>query len=208
MIYAVVNTKGGVGKTTTAVHLAGMLSRAHTTLLIDGDPQASAAGWAAYRRQAKRMPSPTTVCLSGEAIHAEGKVLIQGHDYAVIDTGARDSKGLRGALLLADQAIVPIGASQLDLMAMTGLLEIIDLARDYNPKLRVRILLTRIDRRTRETDDMLAYLAEQKLDVLATRVHERIAYRRTIDTGAIVQELARDAAATAEMDALVREVSQ
>jgi chromosome partitioning protein len=74
--------------------------------------------------------------------------------------------------------------------------------------LRVRILLTRIDRRTRETDDMLAYLAEQKLDVLATRVHERIAYRRTIDTGAIVQELARDAAATAEMDALVREVSQ
>lgn len=41
MIYAVVNTKGGVGKTTTAVHLAGMLAHSGSTLLIDGDPQAS-----------------------------------------------------------------------------------------------------------------------------------------------------------------------
>ena len=45
MIYAVVNPKGGVGKTPTAVHLAPMLARTGETLLIDGDPQASAASW-------------------------------------------------------------------------------------------------------------------------------------------------------------------
>jgi chromosome partitioning protein len=54
MIYAVVNTKGGVGKTTTAVHLATMLARTERTLLIDGDPQASAASWAGTRPPAKR----------------------------------------------------------------------------------------------------------------------------------------------------------
>ena len=46
MIYAVVNTKGGVGKTTVAVHLATMLTRQGKVLLIDGDPQQSAASWA------------------------------------------------------------------------------------------------------------------------------------------------------------------
>ncbi len=50
MIYAVVNTKGGVGKTTTAVHLATMLTRLGKALLIDADPQPSAASWAAWRR--------------------------------------------------------------------------------------------------------------------------------------------------------------
>ena len=48
MIYAVVNTMDGVGKTTTtAVHLATMLARTERTLVIDGDPHASAASWAA-----------------------------------------------------------------------------------------------------------------------------------------------------------------
>lgn len=72
MIYAVVNTKGGVGKTTTAVHLAGMLAHSGSTLLIDGDPQASAASWAAWRREAGRSPSPTTIVLAGKAILTEG----------------------------------------------------------------------------------------------------------------------------------------
>ena len=64
---AVVNTKGGVGKTTVATHLAGMLAQRAPTLLIDGDPQASAASWAAWRREANREPSPTTTCLLGKA---------------------------------------------------------------------------------------------------------------------------------------------
>lgn len=90
MIYAVVNTKGGVGKTTTAVHLATMLSRTGTALLIDGDPQASAASWAAWRRDNPAYdPSPTTTCLTGKAIFNEGKALSGGFDNVVVDVGER-----------------------------------------------------------------------------------------------------------------------
>ena len=207
MIYAVVNTKGGVGKTTTAVHLATMLARTERTLLIDGDPQASAASWAAWRREAQRDPSPTTTCLAGKAILAEGKTLSEGFANTVVDAGGRDSVGLRSALLLARQAIVPVGASNLDAAAMTDLLEVIEMAKDYNSDLQVRIFLTRIDSRTKDAAEMLAFLHEQKLPVLSCRACERVAYRRASGEGAIVQELGKDPSASQEMETFLAEVA-
>lgn len=207
MIYAVVNSKGGVGKTTTAVHLATMLARTGKTLMIDGDPQQSAASWAAWRRDTDYQPSPTTTCLTGKAILSEGKQLAAGFEHVVVDAGGRDSAGLRSSLLLAQRAVIPVGASNLDAAAMTDLLTVVDLARDYNESLDVRVLLTRIDPRTKDATEMLAFLAEQKLAVLPTKVCERVAYRRAIGEGAIVQEIGKDQAAIAEMEAFFKEVT-
>lgn len=207
MIYAVVNTKGGVGKTTTAVHLAAMLSRTGATLLIDGDPQASAASWAAWRRESEHTPSPTTTVLAGKAILSEGRSLAANYKHAVIDAGGRDSPGMRAALLLADRAIIPIGASNLDAAAMDDLLTIVDEARQFNEKLVVSVLLTRIDPRTKDTGEMLAYLEEKGLQVLKSKVCERVAVRRAVGEGAIVQEVGKDGHAVSEIEAFFKEVT-
>jgi chromosome partitioning protein len=206
VIYAVVNTKGGVGKTTTAVHLATMLTRDGKTLLIDGDPQASAASWAAWRRDAAHEISPTTTALRGKAIHTEGKTLAAGFAHTVIDAGGRDSQGLRSALLLAQKAIIPVGASGLDAAALTDLLEIVELAKEYNASLAVVVLLTRIDPRTKDTADMLEYLRTQGLAVLQSRICERVAFRRAIGEGATVQEIDKDPQAVAAIEAFFNEV--
>jgi chromosome partitioning protein len=208
MIFAVVNTKGGVGKTTTAIHLATMLAREAPALLIDGDPQASSASWAVWRRESAREPSPTTTVLKGKAIFSEGKSLAQGFASTVVDAGGRDSVGLRSALLLAQQAIVPVGASHLDSAAITDLMEVVELAKEYNPSIEVRVLLARIDPRTRDADEMLAYLNKEQLNVFTARITERVAYRRAVGEGAIVQEIGRDPQANAEMDAFFQEVTK
>lgn len=207
-IFACVNTKGGVGKTTTAVHLAVMLASKERTLLIDGDPQASAASWAAWRREKPGYdPSPTTTCLAGKAIFTEGKQLAQGFEHVVVDAGGRDSVGLRSALLLAQMAIIPVGASHLDAAALTDVMTVVDLAKDYNPKLAVRVLLTRVDPRTKDAAEMLAFLKEQELAVLKSMICERVAFRRAIGEGATVHEFRKDQSAIAEVDAFFQEVS-
>ncbi len=207
MRIAVVNTKGGVGKTTIAVHLSVMLAEQAPTLLIDADPQASAASWAAWRRDANREPSPTTTYLVGKAVFDEGKSLAGGFTHTVIDAGGRDSASLRGALLLAERAVVPVGASNFDAAALTDLLEIVDLAKDFNRGLDVRVLLMRVDPRTKDTGEMLGFLQEHQLHVLTTRICERVAFRRASGEGATVAEMGKDPAAIQEMQALFNEVT-
>jgi len=114
--------------------------------------------------------------------------------------------GLRSALLLAEVVIVPVGASSFDAAAMTDLLTVVDLARDYNPDLDVRMLLSRVDTRTKDTGEMLTFLEEQSFSVFKTKICERVAFRRCISEGAIVHELKRDHAAIQEMNAFFAEV--
>lgn len=207
MKIAVVNTKGGVGKTTAAVHLAVMLAGNAPTLLIDADPQASAASWAAWRREAGLEPSPTTTCLLGRAVFDEGKNLASGFAHTVVDAGGRDSAGLRGALLLANQAVVPVGVSNFDGAALTDLLEIVDLAKDFNQGLDVRVLLMRVDPRTKDAGDMLDFLREHHLRVFNTRICERVVFRRSTGEGSTVLEFGKDGQAVQEIRAFFDEVT-
>jgi chromosome partitioning protein len=95
-----------------------MLSHEGSVLLIDGDSQQSAASWAAWRREGGREPAPTTISLAGKAILDEGKKVAAGFTHTVVDAGGRDAPGLRAALLLAERAIIPVGASSLDAAAL------------------------------------------------------------------------------------------
>ena len=111
MRYAVVNTKGGVGKTTMACHLAAHLASVSKTLLIDGDTQESAATWAAWRRDSAQfsiLPSPNTVRLKGKAISVEGLELSAAFENTVVDASpdrAEHSAGEGRARLRAAGAL-------------------------------------------------------------------------------------------------------
>jgi chromosome partitioning protein len=82
MRIAVIGFKGGVGKTTTAVHLAAYFQDRAPTLLIDGDPNRSATDWARAGKLTFRVEDERKAARSGVA---------RDFEHVVIDTEARPS---------------------------------------------------------------------------------------------------------------------
>jgi chromosome partitioning protein len=109
MIVTVASFKGGVGKTTTAVHLATYLKDFGSVILIDGDPNRSATGWA------KRGNLPFEVVDERQAAY---RLVNNKPDHIVIDTQARPSEEDLQNLVRGDLLILPTTPDALALDAL------------------------------------------------------------------------------------------
>ena len=209
-IIAVVNQKGGAGKTTVSMQLAGTLGRRHhKVLVIDADPQATATRWAASA--ADDSPFPATISglsAAGDKVHREAKKFVGDFDYIVIDCPpAADSPVPQSALLIADIGVVPVVPSPLDLWASVGIGKVIDTIRDLNDQLRPLIVVNQVQLNTTLAKEALEVLPQFGIPVAETRLHQRTAYRQSAVYGGTVHDLgARAAHAIAEVDAFTDEI--
>ncbi len=115
MIVALLNQKGGVGKTTLSLHLAGELA-AHgaRVMLIDADPQGSSLDWSEQRARSGLERRFGVVGLARESLHREAPALARDADHVVIDGPPRVTGIARSALLAADLVLIPVQPSPLD----------------------------------------------------------------------------------------------
>jgi chromosome partitioning protein len=208
MIVALLNQKGGVGKTTLALHLAGAWARqGRRVTVIDADPQGSALDWSEQRAKEGSPRLFGVLGLARDTLHREAPEIARGVDHVVIDGPPRIAGLMRSALLAADLVLVPAQPSPFDGWASGEMLNLIREARIFRPELLARFVLNRCAARTiiaRETGDALA---EHDPPVLAARIGQRVAFADAARTGQLVFEVESGGAAAREITALGAEIA-
>ncbi|HEX8138343.1 MAG TPA: ParA family partition ATPase [Pyrinomonadaceae bacterium] len=208
-IISVVNQKGGSGKTTVSMQLAGALARrGNKVLVVDADPQGTATRWAA---SADEKPFPASVIglsAANTKVHREVKKFVDDYHYVIIDCPpAADSPVPQSALLIADLALVPIIPSPLDMWAAVGIRQVIENVGDLNEALMARLVINQCQPNTSLARDALEVLPEFGIDLCATYIHQRQVYRHSAVFGQTVHDFGSKAApAVAEVEALTGEV--
>lgn len=169
---ALVNQKGGVSKSTTALHLAYWLHKRPKTkvLLVDADVQRSSSGWL------NRLESG----ISAEVIADPNAILdrlpgwMEQFSYVVIDGPAGLQEVVRAILLRCDLAICPVQPSELDLSSAEDAVYLIKQAQSVRNGLpKAALFLSRAVKGTRLKTEAASVLAKSGLPTLKTVIHQR-----------------------------------
>ncbi|WP_265519246.1 ParA family partition ATPase [Nitratireductor luteus] len=207
MIVALLNQKGGVGKTTLALHLAGeWAGRGQRVTVIDADPQGSALDWSQQRSREGLPRLFGVIGLARDTLHREAPELARNVDHVVIDGPPRVAALMRSALLAADLALIPVQPSPLDGWASAEMLALLREARIYRPQLAARFVLNRCGARTIIARETAETLADHDPPVLTTTIGQRVVFADAARTGRLAFEIDDDSPAAREIAALTAEI--
>ena len=199
-VITVAQQKGGAGKTTIAANLAVALSRSgKKVVLLDTDPQGSLGRWFMTRREAGD-PGVEFSTASAWGVSYECDKLRKTFDYVLVDTPPKIDSDLKPAIRESDLVIIPVSASQVDVWATEGVLDMA--ARE---KAEVMVVLNRAKAGTRVATDVDNALKELGVSRAESVLGHRVAFPETMGVGKGVMERGKGAWSE-EFQALTDEV--
>ncbi len=206
MIYGLANSKGGVGKTTIAVHLAAWLAKKkRTVVFIEADPQQSASNWIEELSLSIKLEQIS----DPEAIFRRVAKLAADADDIVIDGPAGLSPTTRSIMLCADRVFLPCGPSILDLDAAGKAIEVLTKAqKTRHGKPRGFLIPNKLQKRARLSREML-----ETAQTLGIKVLSGLSYRQSFadapGQAKVVSQMGASAfLASHEMQSLMKEMTR
>ena len=206
MIYGLTNSKGGVGKTTIAVHLAAWLAKKKRgVIFIDADPQSSASQWITELELSIILE---TLCQPEDIIGRLAELTADARDV-VIDGPAGLSATTRAIMLKADRVFLPCGPSILDLRAASKAVQLLleaQKARRGGPE--GVLIPNKLHKRGRLSREMTGAARQLGIPVLAG-LSQRQSFADAAGQARVVWQMGAGALPAAlEMQKLMREMTR
>lgn len=203
-VIAVLNQKGGSGKTTIATHLArGLQLQGHSVLLVDSDQQGSARDWRAVDED---NPVPV-IGLDRPTLDKDLKN-VSDKEFVVIDGSPQATNLALSAIKAADFVLIPVQPSPYDVWATSDLVDLVQQRIEMTDgKLKAAFVVSRAIQNTNIGKEVAAVLQDYNLPVLDARIVQRVSYPNSASVGKTVfeTESAKSSAMT-EITQLVNEV--
>lgn len=203
-VIAVLNQKGGSGKTTIATHLArGLQLQGHSVLLVDSDQQGSARDWRAVDED---NPVPV-IGLDRPTLDKDLKN-VSDKEFVVIDGSPQATNLALSAIKAADFVLIPVQPSPYDVWATSDLVDLVQQRIEMTDgKLKAAFVVSRAIQNTNIGKEVAAVLQDYNLPVLDAKIVQRVSYPNSASVGKTVfeTESAKSSAVT-EITQLVNEV--
>lgn len=183
-IIAILNPKGGSGKTTLSTNLAQSLyERGKSVLIVDSDPQGSARDWHAAMED-----NPLSlVSLDRPSNLKTLNTISTSYDFVVLDGAAKLEDMMAATIKVADVIILPIQPSPYDLWAASDLVEFISARQEVTDgKPLAALVVTRAIQGTKLEKEIGKALKEYELELFKTQIIQRQIYPQTAAEGKTV----------------------
>jgi chromosome partitioning protein len=201
-VLALLSQKGGSGKTTLAAHLAVALGVGRRVVLVDADPQRSAAVW--WRARGKEAPELVETP-AGEIIGAVRRIRASGGGgLVVIDTMPSVAADIASIARAADYVLIPCRPSILDLRAIGGTVEVVRSVRTAAAIVLNAAPAPRGAGEASVTHEARGALRQYGLPVLEQVIGQRAVLAHALAAGLAVEEFEPESKAAAEIRALAR----